>query len=87
MQQQKITHSFIIVQCYGQVHDVNYIINTYTGYFVMQYVDGIPPDGTPIVIVNVLDWYVTFIGTLLMASAFVFILICLTFNIIFRNKK
>ena len=49
--------------------------------------DGIPPDGTPVTVVTTGDMPVIVYHSFLFATSTVFIIVCLMFNIIFRNKK
>lgn len=49
--------------------------------------DGIPPDGHPIEVVGVTNTWAIIFANALMGILLVFSIICLCFNIIFRNKK
>ena len=49
--------------------------------------DGVPPDGTPIKIVNILEIWVPILGAFLQSISLSFVIICLSFNIIFRKRK
>lgn len=49
--------------------------------------EGIPPDGTPIKIVTVLEQWITIYGATLTGLSITFAVVCLSFNIIFRKKK
>ena len=49
--------------------------------------EGIPPDGTPIEIVNGLHPAIISIISILITGAGVFTGICFFFNVFFRNKK
>ncbi|XP_019855011.1 PREDICTED: gamma-aminobutyric acid type B receptor subunit 2-like [Amphimedon queenslandica] len=49
--------------------------------------DGIPPDGTPIKIVNTVHIGITVIIITMQVIGFSMLIICLLFNILFRNRK
>ena len=49
--------------------------------------DGVPPDGTPVIVFSVLDGVWIVASILLFVGSLVFIVICLGFIIIFRDKK
>ena len=49
--------------------------------------DGVPPDGTPMTVIDLVEVAVTVIQWILTTITVVFIVVCLGFNIIFRNRK
>lgn len=49
--------------------------------------DGIPPDGRPIMIVSTLSPWVVAFASILTGLLLIFAIICLCFNIIYRNRK
>ena len=50
-------------------------------------VDGTPPDGTPRIVINMGSQVVLIVRVILTSITAVVIIVCLGFNIIFRNKK
>ena len=48
---------------------------------------GIPPDGTPIKVTNTIQIFLVIIFDVLAVVGIIFALICLVFNIVFKNKK
>ena len=53
----------------------------------MSFLDGIPPDGTPIVVINTLHTALIVIIDIIAVAGIVFATVCLIFNIVFRNKR
>ena len=73
---------------YNQLPGIDIVkkLNTcHTVYTI--YIDGIPPDGTPIKVIDVLELYVTVTKVVLSAIPMVFIIVCFIFNVVFRNRK
>ena len=49
--------------------------------------DGIPSDGTPIVVLNTFYMAIYIIYDVFVIIGIIFAIVCLLFNIIFRNRK
>ena len=63
------------------------VTRTLYNLYVNFYTDGIPPDGTPVMVITQGDKAVIILHWLLFATSTLFIIICLGFNIIYKNRK
>lgn len=50
-------------------------------------IDGVPPDGTAIIILHIFEDYVVAIKSFLMAVLLLFVMCCFAFNILYRKRK
>ncbi len=50
-------------------------------------IEGIPPDGTPIEIINTIHVALIIIMDIMAIVGVTFAIVCLVFNIVFRNKR
>lgn len=48
---------------------------------------GIPPDGTPIKVINTFKTALVVILDIAAAAGIIFAIVCLVFNVVFRKKK
>ena len=56
-------------------------------FFKCLFSDGVPPDGTPIKVINTIYIGVFGFATALFVIGMIFAIICLFFNILYRNKR
>ena len=56
-------------------------------FIIILYSDGIPPDGHPVDVISLILVPVVVFGCTLMGILLAFAIVCLCFNIIFRNRK
>ena len=78
----KVHTYHILISLFGQV------ISNIVCYFIIALLsDGIPPDGHPVDVVSLILVPVVVFGSTLMGILLAFAIVCLCFNIIFRNRK
>ena len=54
---------------------------------INNHTDGVPPDGTPVKIINTFMKELVVIFDVIAIAGIVFAVICLLFNVIFRKRK
>ena len=55
--------------------------------YIHKLAAGIPPDGTPINVINTFKTELVVILDILAVAGIVFAIVCLVFNVVFRNRK
>lgn len=87
-----MTFNHVIVHVhlfYSSIHSTINPLSSIDVVFIHYslYLDGIPPDGTPISVTNTIHDAVIVIYDMIAALGIIFAICCLVFNIVFRNKK
>ena len=74
---------------YSSIHSTINLLSSIDIVIILYslYLDGIPPDGTPISVTNAIHTAVIVIFDLIAALGIIFAICCLVFNLVFRNKK
>ena len=73
---------------FGQVINMFCLVTrTLYNLYVNFYTDGIPPDGTPVMVITPENTAVIALHLSLFATSTLFVIICLGFNIVYKNRK
>lgn len=64
-----------------------YTVSVYCYVFVFIFIDGVPPDGTPVKVYSKLWIPIKILVSLLGISGIIIAIFCLVFTVVYRNHK